>query len=152
MICNIIQWGRNGQQNYMGIIEYVSLQADNSSGIAVFPATVTVANPDGSLLTGMYVDYNLVAAQSDDCLIAPVQAVKYTEVGTVVFVKADTPPENAIDVSQYALEVPEGAYAVPVEIGLSDDYGVEIISGVEEGAEVFTQYMKTSADSYGRMW
>jgi multidrug efflux pump subunit AcrA (membrane-fusion protein) len=150
MMCNIIQWGRNGQQNYMGTIEYVSMQADNSSGVAVFPATVTVANPDGSLLTGMYVDYNLVAAQSDNCLIAPVQAVKYTEAGTVVFVKADTAPENAIDISQYALEVPEGYYAVPVEIGLSDDYGVEIISGVEEGAQVFTQYMKTSADSYSK--
>lgn len=149
MFCNIIQWGRNGEQNYMGVIEYVSLQADNTSGVAVFPATVNVDNPDGSLMTGMYVDYNMVAAQSDNCLIAPVQAVKYTEAGTVVFVKADTAPPNTIDVSQYALEIPEGAYAVPVEIGLSDDYGVEVISGVEEGAEVFTQYMKTSADSMG---
>jgi hypothetical protein len=40
---------------------------------------------------------------------------------------------------------------VPVEIGLSDDYGVEIISGVEEGTEVFTQYMKNSADSMGKV-
>ncbi len=116
--------------------------------MSAFPAVITVANPDGSLMTGMYVDYSMVAAQSDDCLIAPVQAVKYTESGTCVFVKADAAPENALDSATLGIEVPEGYYPVPVEIGLSDDYGVEIISGIEEGAEVFTQYMKTNANSY----
>jgi multidrug efflux pump subunit AcrA (membrane-fusion protein) len=147
MTCDIVQWGRDGEMHYTGVVDYVSLEADNTSGISVFPAKVTVQNPDGSLMSGMYVDYSLVAAQSDDCLIAPVQAVKYTESGTVVFVLTDTKPENALDAEGLGLEVPEGYYAVPVTIGLSDDYGVEITSGVEEGMEVFTQYMKTNANS-----
>ena len=36
-------------------------------------------------------------------------------------------------------EIPAGFYPVPVEIGISDDYNVEIKSGVEEGTVVFTQ-------------
>jgi multidrug efflux pump subunit AcrA (membrane-fusion protein) len=148
MSCDIIQWGRNGEMHYSGVVDYVSLEADNSSGISLFPAKITVQNPDGSLLTSMYVEYRLVAAQSENCLIAPVQAVKYTEGGTCVFLKADAKPENALDSEGLGIEVPEGFYAVPVEIGLSDDYGVEILSGVKEGDTVFTQYMKTNADSF----
>ena len=34
--------------------------------------------------------------------------------------------------------MPDGYYPVPVEIGISDNYNVEIKSGVEEGDVVFT--------------
>lgn len=61
----------------MGIVESVSLTAKGENGVASFPAVVKVDNPDGSLMTGMYVNYSFVASQSDDCLTVPVQAVKY---------------------------------------------------------------------------
>ena len=38
-------------------------------------------------------------------------------------------------------EIPEGFWPVPVEIGIQDNYNVEIKSGVEEGTEVFTQIL-----------
>ena len=41
--------------------------------------------------------------------------------------------------------VPEGFWAVPVETGISDTYNVEIKSGVEEGAVVFTQVQTESS-------
>ena len=42
-------------------------------------------------------------------------------------------------------EIPDGFWAVPVEIGIYDNYNVEIKSGVEEGTEVFTQIQTTEA-------
>ena len=42
-------------------------------------------------------------------------------------------------------EIPEGFWAVPVEIGISDNSNVEIKSGVEEGTEVFTQIQSLQA-------
>ena len=60
---------------YMGTVEQVSLTAKAENGVANFPATVAVDNPDGALMTGTYVDYSFVASQSDDCLVVPVQAV-----------------------------------------------------------------------------
>ena len=149
MMCNITQWGRNGQQSFMGVVESVSLEGKFENGISFFPAVIKVENPDGALMSGMYIDYSMVASQSDDCLLVPVQAVKYTGEGTCLFVKADQPPENALNAEELALEIPEGFYAIPVKVGLSDNNSAEILEGVEEGTEVFTQFMTDRGDMYG---
>jgi len=151
MMCNITQWGRNGEQTFMGIVESVSLEGKYENQISYFPAVIKVDNPDGSLMSGMYIDYSMVASQSDDCLLAPVQAVKYLETGTCLFIKADAPPENALNAEELSLDVPEGFYAVPVKVGLSDKSSAEILEGVEEGTEVFTQYMTDRGNMYGGM-
>jgi multidrug efflux pump subunit AcrA (membrane-fusion protein) len=148
MYCDITQWGRNGQEMFGGVVESISLEGKNENGYSYFPATIRVDNMDGRLLSNMYVDYSLVASQSDDCLTAPVQAIKYTEAGPCMFVKADAGPENALDAQEYGLDVPEGFYAVPVSVGLSSNSMAEILDGVEEGAEVFTQFMTNSGNSY----
>jgi multidrug resistance efflux pump len=148
MYCDITQWGRNGQEMFGGVVESVSLEGKNENGYSYFPATIRVDNTDGKLLSNMYVEYSLVASQSDDCLTVPVQAIKYTEAGSCMFVKADERPENALDAAELGLDVPEGFYAVPVTVGLSANSTAEILDGVEEGAEVFTQYLANSGDSY----
>ena len=56
----------------------------------------------------------------------------------VVFVQGER-PENAIEISVQVDGVPEGYWPVPVEIGIQDNYNVEIKSGVQEGDVVFTQ-------------
>ena len=140
MYCDITQYGRDQVMSFPGFVESVSLEGKYENGMSYFPAIIKVDNPDGGLMSGMYVDYNLIASQSDDCLVAPVQAVKYTEMGTCVFLKADQKPDNAFDVEEMGIEVPDGFYAVPVMIGISDTYSVEILDGLEEGAEVFTQF------------
>ncbi|MDR1217467.1 MAG: HlyD family efflux transporter periplasmic adaptor subunit [Oscillospiraceae bacterium] len=151
MFCDITQWGRNGQEMFGGVVESVSLEGKNENGYSYFPATIRVDNMDGRLLSNMYVDYSFVASQSDDCLTAPIQAIKYTESGSCMFVKADGAPDNALDAEQLGLDVPEGFYAVPVTVGLSANSMAEILDGVEEGAEVFTQYMTNSGSSYDGM-
>ena len=145
MTANIIQYGMDKQTNYMGTITSVSMEGKFENGYSYFPAVITVVN-DGTLLSGMYVSYDMVASQADDCIIAPIQAVKYTEQGTCLFIKSETPPENALDLGEGI--VPEGFYAVLVEVGLSDDTGAQIISGVEEGVEVYTQQMVNSGSSF----
>ena len=228
MMVNIDQYGTP----YMGIVESVSLTATGENGVATFPAVVKVDNPDGSLMSGMYVNYSFVASQSDNCLTVPVQAVKYvsfanvqlpdnldadpnaggfggdgmadgsdpetglpedgfTEDGfvedgmtdgaaalpqryaggafgrklgavampmpeggmtdgsvsdpmeesrTIVWVKSDEPPVNAILEPDPAWDRPEGFWAVPVEVGLNDSARVEIKRGLTEGQEVFVGY------------
>ncbi len=152
MMVDITQWGRNGQEYFMGTVSTVSMEGKFENGVSYFPATITVDNPTGTLMSGMYIDYSLLASQSDNCLLAPVQAVKYTEQGTCLFVKADTAPDNALDATALGIEVPEGYYAVPVTVGLSDNTNAEIIEGVEDGAEVFVQYMTNNGNSFGMGW
>jgi len=149
MYVDVKQWGRYGEEYFMGIVESVSLEGKFEGGVSYFPAVIRVDNYDGRLLSGMYVDYSLVASQSDDTLLVPVQAVKYTEAGPVLFVKTEQKPETALDPETLGIKegVPEGFYVVPVEVGLSDNYYAEILSGVEEGMEVFTQYMTNQGSS-----
>ena len=139
-----------------GVVESVSLEGKVENGMATFPATILVDNADGMLMSGMSVVFRITASVSDDCLVLPVQSVKAVadpETGEsihVVFVAAGERPEGAIDVDGEGLGVPaEGFYAVPVEIGISDSYSVELLSGVEEGTEVFTQVMREDMMYWG---
>ncbi len=148
MSVTINQWG----VEFTGIVDSISLTPEMNNGAAFYPATITVDNSMGaetgnSLVPGSSVTYSLVASQSDGCLVLPIQCVKYipnpnSETGenmSVVFLKTDTAPENAVEgVDGASLGVPaEGYYPVPVETGISDKYNVEIISGLNEGDTVF---------------
>ena len=140
MSVEIDQWGTT----FYGTVDTVSLNSKAENGVASYPMVISVDNPEGTLMTGSYVNYKLTASENDNCLILPIQCVKSVplEDGTaadVVFVKSGSRPENAIDITTTVKGVPSsGFWPVPVETGISDDYNVEIKSGVEEGMEVFT--------------
>ena len=150
-------WNGN---TFIGTVTAIDMgAAESQNGMTNYPVTLTVDNQDGSLLAGMYLDYSFVASQSDDCMMVPMQSVKNIpgedgSTDSVVFIRADKRPENAVD-----LEIPEpepgqppmypspedGFYPVKVETGLNDDYNVEIKSGLNGDEEVFVNYLVESA-------
>ena len=137
------QWGTV----YSGVVESLSLNSQAENGVARYPMVISVDNYDGTLMTGSYINYSMVASQNDNCLVVPIQCVRTVTMpdgsaGDVVFVQGDR-PENAIDLEMPVDGVPEGFWAVPVETGIADDYYVEIKSGVEADTVVFTQMMTT---------
>lgn len=147
------QWGNPS----FGTISSVSLSSSVNNGVATYPFTIEADNADGTLQVNSNINYNLTASQSDNCLVLPIQAVRTVGLedgtsATVVYLKADSMPDNAIELPYSDETIPEGFYPVQVEIGIQDNNNVEIKSGVEQGAEVFTQYMTGSAtswDNYG---
>lgn len=147
------QWGNPS----FGTISSVSLSSSVNNGVATYPFTIEADNADGTLQINSNINYNLTASQSDNCLVLPIQAVRTVGLedgtsATVVYLKADSMPDNAIELPYSDETIPEGFYPVQVEIGIQDNNNVEIKSGVEQGAEVFTQYMTGSAtswDNYG---
>ena len=148
MSCDIVQYDMNGDQTTVpGTVTSVSLEGKNENGVSYFPATIQVENPDGQLRPGMYVEYSMTASQVDDCLQVPLQAVKQTQLGTCVFVEGE-PTDKALDPAELGMEVPEGYYAVAVTIGVSDQANVEIKEGLEEGQNVFIQYMTNEGSSW----
>lgn len=139
MMVNLDQWGTPG----FGTVETVSMSSTVNNGVATYPITISADNSDGSIQVNSYINYSLVASENDNCLVVPIQCVRTvsTEDGeavTVVYVEGDR-PDNALENVMVDEEIPDGFWAVPVEIGISDNYNVEIRSGVEEGTEVFTQ-------------
>lgn len=146
-------WTANGQMTMPGVVKSISLTPSSDpnmmmgGGMVTYPAVFEMENYSGMLMSGQYVDYRLVVEQRWDILIAPVIAVKNTEFGTCVFVHADERPDNAIDLGEGI--VPNGFFAVPVECGIGNENGIEIISGVEEGTEVFTQIIPLDEEDQG---
>ncbi|MBD5148182.1 MAG: HlyD family efflux transporter periplasmic adaptor subunit [Oscillibacter sp.] len=145
MMVDLEQWGGT---HIMGMVDTVSLASTVNNGVASYPITISVDNYDGEVQVNSYISYSLIASQNDNCLVLPLQCVRTTmlEDGSdiyVVFVEGDR-PENAVDVMVNE-DIPDGFWAVPVEIGIQDNYNVEIKSGVEEGTTVFTQILSDYA-------
>ena len=141
MMVDLDQWGTYA----MGMVESVSLSSTINNGVATYPVVISADNFEESLQVNSYISYKLVASQNDNCLVLPIQSVRTVgledgSMATVVYVKGER-PENAIEVPFVDEEIPEGFWPVPVEIGIQDNYNVEIKSGVEEGTEVFTQIL-----------
>ena len=141
------QWGTPA----FGTVETVSLSSTVNNGVATYPITISVDNSEGTIQVNSYINFKITASENDNCLVLPLQCVRKIsqEDGTtvdVVFVKGSR-PENAIETPMLEEEIPSGFWAVPVEIGISDNSNVEIKSGVEKGTEVFTQIQ--SIQAYG---
>ena len=139
MMVDLDQWGNAA----MGIVESVSLSSTVNNGVATYPMVVSMDNMEGMIQVNSNIQYSLIASQNDNCLILPIQAVRTVSLedgssATVVYVSGER-PDNALDGVMADEEIPDGFWAVPVEIGIADNYNVEIKSGVAEGTEVFTQ-------------
>src|SRR5699024_3392198 len=71
MYVDIDQWGTP----FSGYVDKVNLSPEMNNGVATYTATILVDNPDGTMYTGSSVTYSLVASQSDNCLVLPIQCV-----------------------------------------------------------------------------
>ena len=108
-----------------GTVESVSLSSTVNNGVATYPMTITADNYEGTLQVNSSINYTLIASQNDNCLVLPLQAVRTVtmedgSMATVVYVQGDR-PDNAIEVPFVEEEIPEGYWAVPVEIGIQDN-------------------------------
>lgn len=146
MSVNLDQWGTSG----VGTVETVSLSSTVQNGVATYPVTIIADNAEGALQVNSYLNYTIQGEASENCLVVPVPAVRTVGLedgssATVVYVKADSAPEGALELPYAGEEIPEGFYPVPVEIGLQDTSNVEIKSGLNEGDVVFTQMITDEA-------
>ena len=104
--------------------------------------------------------------------MVPSKAVVFTEAGTVVYVKKGvgfddypvaslTPqpedggaegevmtPDMGMEAEAAESQIPEGFYPVAVEIGLSDANNTEIVSGLDEGVEIYVTTYTNNDGSY----
>ena len=150
MSVNLDQWGTSA----FGTVETVSLSSTVNNGVASYPITVSADNTERALQVNSYVNYEIQAIQHVHCLLVPIQAVRTVGLedgssATVVYIKADSQPDNALELPYQDEEIPSGFYPVQVELGIQDTYNVEIKSGLNEGDTVYTQMVSDVATSWG---
>lgn len=139
------QWGNMA----FGYVDMVSWSSTFNNGVATYPVTIIADNFDGNIQVNSYINYRITASQSDNCLVVPLQSVRNTvlEDGTeasIVYVR-DANPDLVVTLMYQDEEIPEGFSPVKVELGISDNANVEVLSGLNDGDEVFNQYI---SDSY----
>lgn len=125
-------------KTYQGTITEVGINGTTSGGVTTYPVKVQIDETDG-LLPGMNVDVSIVISQKQNVLTVPADAV---QPGSRVLVKtADGSTGQG---------APTGYEFVHVEIGLSDEDRVQILSGLTEGCEI-TYPMNTSLSIFDMM-
>lgn len=113
-------------------------------GVVSYTVRVTFDVSDERIKPGMTVNASITTATKDDVLIVPVNAVK-TQRGSYYVQTFDPLPSGA--------ENPEGVSSdlapvhVPVEVGISDDDHIEILSGLEEGQRIIVRTVSGSSEN-----
>ena len=129
---------------YFGTVETVALTAKSENGVASFPATVVVDNPEGKLMSGSYVDYTFIASQSDNCLIVPIQAVKNVSLAHLQGNGEDGMGGGGMTGAEDgSVMVPEDA--IPEAMAVSMGGGVMIMGGSSMGPSAFAGKGDTAA-------
>lgn len=138
---------------YVGVVDSIAVIGESQNGVTVYPGIVRVNNDMGTLMGGYWLSGSVTTASSIDCITVPISDVRYyspegsEEPTAVVYIQTDEEREGAIDPAELPAsmreEIPAGCIVMPVEIGLSDNYFVEIISGVNEGDLIYNNTPKS---------
>ncbi len=109
-------------QEFTGRVSKISIKGSSSNGVTTYPITVTL-DEFGALLPGMNINAEVVLQQAEDVLLVPMNAISR---GNMLLVEGSN--GEASDLPGYCWR--------QLELGLNDDYYVEVISGVREGEKI----------------
>lgn len=121
-------------KTFTGRVVSISKSATTSSNVVYYPVYVNVDNPEGLLYPTMTARVSLHVGERKNVLVVPLSAVKEDKGQKIVQCMINGKAES-----------------VPVEVGLSDEDKVEIVSGLNEGDQIILPVKKqtTQKDSQG---
>jgi multidrug efflux pump subunit AcrA (membrane-fusion protein) len=102
-----------------GRVTGIDYTATNSEGVVSYEVLVAPDTTNASVKGGMTVSVNIITGVATDVLAVPSSAVKTASGGSYVQVLEDDQPTN-----------------VAVEVGMTTDSYIEIVSGLTEGQEI----------------
>ncbi len=110
-----------------GEVTHIDAIGTESQGLVTYKVTIDLGNPDLPIKVDMTASVKMIVAEREDALLVLARAVRRDSQGKYV-------------------EILEGAELkrVSVQIGLSDEAYVEILSGLEEGEEVVVKRPRTN--------
>lgn len=130
-------------KTYTGEISAIVLNGTSSSGVTVYPVTVTLDECD-ELLPGMNVTAQIITQETNDTLRAPINCVSRNDMllideETAKSLNAETAESmKSIEVGQIiASDDYKGYYFLKVESGLSNSNYTAILKGASEGLTVY---------------
>ena len=136
-------------RQFSGIIDVIDLNPNNQSGVVTYNVIVKLENKDRALFPGMTANITITLSEVADILRVPAAALRFSppeEMGnplTRMFAstrRSSPNPEDAMQGMQTVYVLRGGTLVmVPVSVGASDDFYVEIRDGaLKEGDVVVT--------------
>lgn len=108
-------------KTFEGEVVSIAYQGKTTENVVTYDTTVHLPNPENLLRAGMTANVEIVIEEKEDALLVPVSAVQEERGKAFVFVRnAEGQPERR-----------------EVVLGVRSDTFVEVVSGVQEGEEVF---------------
>lgn len=107
-------------ETFNGKVDKISLSGSSQSGVTTYEVSVRIEDRQ-NMMSGMNVDAEILIEESNDTLIVPVEAMK--KIGNKYIVMIKDQEENLI--------------ATSVEVGITNENSVEILSGLKEGDIIY---------------
>lgn len=116
-------------KEYTGVVDTVGIGGTaGQNGVTTFPVKIEIIDFDDSLLPGMNIDATIVLSSVHNALAIPVSCLNR---GNTVYIKGEKTEENDA--------APEGYHTVSVTTGAADDEYIQILSGLSEGDELYSE-------------
>ncbi len=116
-------------KEYTGVVDTVGIGGTaGQNGVTTFPVKIEIIDFDDSLLPGMNIDASIVLSSVHNALAIPVSCLNR---GNTVYVKGEKTEENDA--------APKGYHTVAVTTGAADDEYIQILSGLSEGDELYSE-------------
>lgn len=120
----------------VGSVAEIDVMGDVSQGVVSYDVKLVFNSDDQRIKSGMSVSADITTEHKEEVLVLPASAVKsnddtyYVEILIGGFNRGDQAAEQGEEISVMETE------KVEVEIGITDDINIEIISGLSEGDRV----------------
>lgn len=125
-----------------GVVAEVSPVGAVSQGVVSYTVKINFDAQDQRIKSGMTVNAAIQTATKQNTLIVPSSAVKTTNGQSYILVF--TPPIEQTGVATEGILSSTPPTQVPVEVGISDDTNVEILSGVTAGEQIVVRSITAS--------
>ena len=128
-------------KEYIGVVDTVGIGGTaGQNGVTTFPVKIEIIDFDDSLLPGMNIDAAIVLSSVHNALAIPVSCLNR---GDTVYVKGEKTEEGDT--------APEGYHTVTVTTGAADDEYIQILSGLSEGDELYSEEYNSMDDMMNMM-
>ncbi len=128
-------------KEYTGVVDTVGIGGTaGQNGVTTFPVKIEIIDFDDSLLPGMNIDAAIVLSSVHNALAIPVSCLNR---GDTVYVKGEKTEEGDA--------APEGYHTVAVTTGAADDEYIQILSGLSEGDELYSEEYNSMDDMMNMM-
>lgn len=128
-----------------GTVSEIDTVGTVSQGVVTYKVKISFDTQDARVKPGMSVSAAIQTAVKQDVLLVPSSAVKTQ--GNSSYVQVFNPPLSGDSTSLQGLTTTQTPEQVTVQIGLSNDTSTEIISGLNEGAQVIARTITGSTQT-----